>query len=98
MLEAIAKRLFGSANDRFLNGLSKDVDAINALEPAIEALSDEELAQRRKDWKRPKLTHQTPWQEISRKFTGQLANGACMDLEGNYFDLANTKGIPRDSH
>ena len=46
MLEAIAKRLFGSANDRFLNGLSKDVEAINALEPTMEALSDEELAAR----------------------------------------------------
>ena len=46
MPEAIAKRLFGSANDRFLNGLSKDVEAINALEPTMEALSDEELAAR----------------------------------------------------
>ena len=46
MLEAIAKRLFGSANERFLNGLSKDVEAINALEPTMEALSDEELAAR----------------------------------------------------
>ena len=46
MLEAIAKRLFGSANDRFLNGLSRDVEAINALEPTMEALSDEELAAR----------------------------------------------------
>ncbi|MDA1091139.1 MAG: preprotein translocase subunit SecA [Proteobacteria bacterium] len=46
MLEAIAKRLFGSANDRFLSGLSKDVEAINALEPSLEALSDEELAAR----------------------------------------------------
>jgi len=46
MLEAIAKRLFGSANERFLNGLSKDVEAINALEPTMEAFSDEELAAR----------------------------------------------------
>ncbi len=42
--------------------------------------------------------NQTPWQEISRKFTGQLSNGACMDLEENYFDIARTKGIPRDNH
>ncbi len=43
MLEAIAKRLFGSANERFLNGLGPDVDAINALERSLEALNDEEL-------------------------------------------------------
>ena len=46
MLEAIAKRLFGSANDRFLKKLDKDVQAINALEPALEALSDADLAAR----------------------------------------------------
>jgi len=54
MLEAIAKRLFGSANERFLNGLSKDVEAINALEPTMEALSDEELAART-PWLRDRL-------------------------------------------
>ncbi len=46
MLEAIAKRLFGSANDRFLKKLDSDVQAINALEPALEALSDADLAAR----------------------------------------------------
>jgi preprotein translocase subunit SecA len=46
MLEAIAKRLFGSANDRYLKKLDPDVQAINALEPAMEALSDADLAAR----------------------------------------------------
>ena len=46
MLEAIAKRLFGSANDRFLKDLDNDVQAINALEPALDALSDADLAAR----------------------------------------------------
>jgi dihydroxy-acid dehydratase len=42
--------------------------------------------------------NQTPWQEISRKLTGQLSEGACLNLEDNYFDIANSKGMPRDSH
>jgi preprotein translocase subunit SecA len=46
MLEAIAKRLFGSANERFLKSLDKDVQAINGLEPSLEALSDADLAAR----------------------------------------------------
>ena len=46
MFEAIAKRLFGSANERFLNRLGQDVDAINALEPSLEALDDEDLRAR----------------------------------------------------
>ena len=42
--------------------------------------------------------NQTPWQEISRKFTGQLSDGACLELEENYINIVETKGIPRDSH
>ena len=42
--------------------------------------------------------NQTPWQEIFRKFTGQLSDGACLDLEEQYFYIAQSKGIPRDSH
>ena len=43
MLGAIAKALFGSQNDRLLKGLQKPVAEINAFEPAISALSDEDL-------------------------------------------------------
>jgi preprotein translocase subunit SecA len=46
MLATLAKRIFGSANDRFLKPLAKDVAAINALEPELERLSDEELRAR----------------------------------------------------
>jgi len=40
MIGALAKRLFGSSNDRIIKSLRKTVDAINALEPELEALSD----------------------------------------------------------
>ncbi|MCK6451689.1 MAG: preprotein translocase subunit SecA [Alphaproteobacteria bacterium] len=46
MLAAIAKRLFGSANDRYIKSLGKIVDQVNALEPSLEPLSDEALANR----------------------------------------------------
>ncbi len=36
-------KLFGSRNDRLLKQMGKEVTKINALEPIIEALSDEEL-------------------------------------------------------
>ena len=44
MLASIARAIFGSANDRFLKGYQRRVPAINALEPAMQALSDEALA------------------------------------------------------
>ncbi len=43
MLGAIAKRLFGSSNDRYVKSLAPLVAKINALEPRIEALSDDAL-------------------------------------------------------
>ena len=43
MFGAIAKALFGSQNDRILKGLQKPVAAVNALEPEIAALSDDDL-------------------------------------------------------
>ncbi len=43
MFGAIAKTIFGSSNDRYVKSLDKIVKQIAAFEPAIEALSDEEL-------------------------------------------------------
>lgn len=42
-LGTLAKKVFGSANDRYLSKLEPRIAAINALEPEYEALSDEEL-------------------------------------------------------
>ena len=42
-LDKVAKRLFGTANDRYVKKLSGQVDAINALEPDWEKLTDDEL-------------------------------------------------------
>ncbi len=46
MLQAIAKRLLGSANERYIKSLRRDVEAINALEPELEALDDASFAAR----------------------------------------------------
>ncbi len=43
MLGGIAKRLFGSSNDRYVKSLQPLVAKIGAMEPAIEALSDDAL-------------------------------------------------------
>ncbi|WP_428249948.1 preprotein translocase subunit SecA [Ferrovibrio sp.] len=43
MFGALAKKLFGSANDRAVRGFTKKVQAINALEPQMAALTDDQL-------------------------------------------------------
>src|SRR5260370_20511368 len=46
MIGALARRVFGSANDRYIKSLQPLVDEINAVEPALAALSDEDLRAR----------------------------------------------------
>jgi dihydroxy-acid dehydratase len=41
---------------------------------------------------------QTPWQELQRKFVGQLSSGACLDFAIDFQRIAQTKGVPRHSH
>ena len=43
MVFALASKIFGSSNDRIIKKLSKPIEAINALEPKYEAMSDDEL-------------------------------------------------------
>ncbi len=41
---------------------------------------------------------QTPWQEIHRNVTGQFEGGAVIELAVKYQRIAQTRGLPRDSH
>jgi preprotein translocase subunit SecA len=43
MFAALAKNIFGSSNDRYVRGMGKTVDAVNAFEPAMSAMSDDDL-------------------------------------------------------
>ena len=42
--------------------------------------------------------NQTPWQEIQRGMVGQLETGAVLEPAIKYQRIAQTKGLPRDSH
>jgi len=46
MIAALAERVFGSANSRYLKRLEKTVSEINKLEPALETLDDKSLCAR----------------------------------------------------
>src|SRR5712671_4512492 len=52
MIGALARKFFGSANDRRVKGYQSRVDAINALEGELEALSDEALKARTAEFRK----------------------------------------------
>jgi preprotein translocase subunit SecA len=43
MLNTVMKSIFGSSNERYVKSMGKTVQQINALEPQIQALTDEQL-------------------------------------------------------
>jgi len=51
MFGFIAKKVFGSVNDRIVKSLFAEVEKINALEPEISALSDEQLRAKTQEFK-----------------------------------------------
>ncbi|HYL59660.1 MAG TPA: preprotein translocase subunit SecA [Candidatus Acidoferrales bacterium] len=50
-LSLVARKIFGSKNDREIKRLRPDVDEINRLEPEVAAQSDDELRRRIAEWK-----------------------------------------------
>ena len=52
MIGALARKFFGSANDRRIRAYYPLVDAINALEPEVEKLSNEELRARTEEFRK----------------------------------------------
>src|SRR5579885_3467537 len=52
MIGALARKFFGSANDRRVKGYQSRVNAINALEPEVAALSDEALKARTDEFRK----------------------------------------------
>src|ERR1700740_2458009 len=63
MFSALARRLFGSANDRYVKSLGPIVSAVNELEPQLEAMSDEELRARTQRF-REQLTEGTELDDL----------------------------------
>src|SRR5690349_21727844 len=52
MIGALARKLFGTPNDRRVKGYQSRVDAINALEGEIEKLTDEQLKARTEEFRK----------------------------------------------
>jgi len=52
IFDGIARRVFGSANDRQIKALQPKIDEINALESGLEGLSDEALLAKTEDFRK----------------------------------------------
>jgi preprotein translocase subunit SecA len=92
MLGAIARKFFGSANDRRVKGYQSRVDAINALEPEIAALSDEALKARTAEF-RQQLADGKTLDDILVPAFATVREAAKRTLKQRHFDVQLIGGM-----
>ena len=92
MLAALARAVFGTANDRALKAYQRRVPQINALEPAIAALGDAELAGRTAAF-RARLAEGTPIDELLPEAFAVVREAAQRTLGQRHFDVQLIGGM-----
>jgi preprotein translocase subunit SecA len=92
MLGALARKFFGSANDRRIKAYQPRVDAINALEPEIAALSDEALKARTAEF-RKELADGKTLDDILVPAFATVREAAKRTLKQRHFDVQLIGGM-----
>jgi preprotein translocase subunit SecA len=92
MFSALARRLFGSANDRYVKSLGPIVSAVNELEPQLEAMSDEELRARTQRF-REQLTDGTELDDLLVDAFATVREAAKRTLGQRHFDVQLMGGV-----
>src|SRR5215831_14017843 len=85
-ITSLAKRFFGSANERYIKGLQKTVHQINALEPAVAALSDDEL-RARTAWLKERLAKDEALDDVLPDAFATVREAAKRTLGQRHFDV-----------
>ncbi len=92
MFGALARRLFGSANDRYVKSLSPIVERINELEPELEALSPDALRARTAEF-RQRLENGEDLDGLLIEAFATVREAAKRTLGQRHFDVQLTGGI-----
>ena len=92
MFGALARRLFGSANDRYIKSLEPLVEQINELEPELEKLSDEALRARTAEF-RQRLADGAELDDLLVEAFATVREAAKRTLGQRHFDVQLIGGI-----
>ncbi len=92
MIGAVARKLFGSANDRRIRSYQPRVDAINALEKEVAALSDEALRARTDQFKK-QIAEGTDLDDILVPAFATVREAAKRTLGQRHFDVQLIGGM-----
>jgi len=92
MFSSLARAVFGSANDRSLKAYQRRVPQINALEPAMQALSDEALAAKTSEF-REKLANGATLDDILPEAFAVVREASRRRLALRHFDVQLIGGM-----
>jgi preprotein translocase subunit SecA len=92
MFAAVAKSIFGSANDRYVRGLGKYVDAVNAFENNIKALTDDELKGQTERF-RQRLANSEKLDDLLPEAFATVREAAIRTLGQRHYDVQLIGGI-----
>ncbi|MBQ7304199.1 MAG: preprotein translocase subunit SecA [Alphaproteobacteria bacterium] len=92
MLNKIARKLFGSANERFVKKQFKIVEKINALEPDFEKLSDEQLKAKTDEF-RKRIKEGETLDELLPEAFATVREAAKRTLGQRHYDVQLVGGI-----
>jgi preprotein translocase subunit SecA len=92
MFATIARAVFGTANDRSLKGYQRRVPQINALEPAIESLTDEALRAKTDEF-RERLAGGATLDELLPEAFAVVREAAKRSLGQRHFDVQLVGGM-----
>ncbi len=92
MFGALARKVFGTANDRVLKTFHRQVEAINALEPELQGLTDTQLRERT-DWLRGRLSAGETENDILVDAFATVREGAKRTLGQRHFDVQLLGGM-----
>ncbi|MBL6933974.1 MAG: preprotein translocase subunit SecA [Alphaproteobacteria bacterium] len=92
MFGALARRIFGTANDRYLESLRPMVGEINELEPSLEKLSDDEL-RARTDHFRERINQGETLDDLLVEAFATVREAAKRTLGQRHFDVQLMGGI-----
>ncbi len=92
MLTQVLTKVFGSRNARLLKRLSQDVARINALEPTVSALSDEQLRAKTAEFK-TRLSQGEPLDSLLHEAFAVVREAARRTLGMRHFDVQLIGGL-----
>ena len=92
MFQSLAKAVFGSSNDRYVKSLDKIVQKIAAFEPAMQAMSDEELAAQTPKF-REMLAQGSTLDDIMPEAFATVREASARTMGMRHFDVQMIGGI-----